>query len=178
VNANPKVTVEVSQDAGEESIDGVTFTIPAGFKLPGDAAIKNGETLGQGKIQIAIAPACNKASQQTLNATVKERDRTAAEKSKGVKAVWVFNIQTVNQNVDLLISGSAAKGWTIKGKVPANSQTCPPFSLTLAVDKTSSDSGTMIWGNPSKAGKYTLKAAWTSTKGSHYSQSQTVTIKA
>src|SRR2546423_14070857 len=92
VTANPKVTYNVSQAAGQENISKVTIVVAAGFELPGDGAIKNGETLGSGQIKIATQPSCTAASEGTFNASLTEKDRTPQQKSHGVKAVWLLDL--------------------------------------------------------------------------------------
>src|SRR5207302_10956295 len=125
---------------------------------------------------ITSGPACSTSSQQTFNATLKEKDRTSAQKSKGVKAVWVLDLQFTTINLE--VYGSTAKGWKVKASVPSTPATCPPFTFKLTVNKTSSSSHTKIFQNPTSAGNYTFKAMWVSDKGSKYSSSQTVKIVA
>ena len=158
VTANPKVTYNVSQAAGQENISKVTIVVPAGFKLPGDAAIKNGEILGSGQIKIATQPACTAASEGTFNASLTEKDRTPKQKSHGVKAVWLLDLSFTQIELDLY--GSLAAGWKVKANVPSSQATCPPFSFRtgmmrlpypaitsreLSVDP-SSTTITSVWG--------------------------------
>src|SRR5205807_7294950 len=147
-----------------ENIKGVTIVVPAGFSLPGDAAVQNGETLGSGQIKIATEPACSTGSEGTFNASLTEKDRTSAQKSSGVKAVWILDLSFTQ--IELDVYGSVSSGWKIKANVPSSPATCPPFTFKLTVNQTSSSSHTKIFQNPSSAGSYTFKAMWVSDKGS------------
>jgi hypothetical protein len=175
VKANPKVKVTVSQDSGEESIKSIEFDIPAGFRLPRDAAVADGEELGSGHIAVALAfLGCSGDAQATFDATITERDRTEDEANQGVKAVWVVDLQFIQ--IDLLIYGGVKTGWQIKGDVPENDATCPPFTAKVALNKKSSDTQTPIWRNSRTAGKYRLKAIYTSTSDSTSTTKQRVKI--
>jgi hypothetical protein len=170
--ANPKITVTVAQDAGEDSLKSIEFDIPKGFKLPGDAAIQDGEELGQGNIKVALQfLGCSEQGQGQFNAMITERDRKQDEISQGVKAVWVVDLQFTQ--IDLKVYGSKLTGWQLKANIPEESTqaTCPPFKAIVALNKTSSDSHTPIWRNPRLPGRYVLKGKFTSTTD------QTVTVR-
>jgi hypothetical protein len=177
VKANPKVNVTVSQDAGEENISSVSFYIPAGFRLPTDAAVDNGEVLGTGQITIALQFLnCDPDAPATFGATISERDRTQNEIAQGIKAVWVVDLSFTQ--IDLDVYGSTKAGWQLKGEVPqsASEFTCPPFTVHITLNKKSSDSQKPIWRNPADAGKYVLKAVYISSEGSLSRTKQRVKI--
>ena len=172
VRANPKITVTVSQDSGEDSLKSIEFDIPRGFKLVGDAAIQDGEKLGQGNIKVALQFfGCSEQAQAQFDASINEKDRTQDDISKGVKAVWQVDLQFTQ--IDLRVYGSTASGWKLKADIPEESTqaTCPPFTAIVALNKKSSDSSKPIWRNPRAPGRYVLKGKFTSTKD------QTVTVR-
>jgi hypothetical protein len=168
VKANPQMTVKVAQENGEEELNDVTLTIPKGFSLPSDEAIANEDQLGAGTINIAVGPGCRADFPQKdakapaeLPATLAEKDRTEEQVQAGVWAVWNLDISGVT-NIDLVITGSKATGWTLKGPIPANDQTCPPFTFELDVNSQSTTGGVPILVNPKKAGKKVFTATFTS----------------
>jgi hypothetical protein len=172
INANPKINITVSQDSGEDSLKSIEFDIPKGFRLPGDAAIKDGEKLGQGSIKVAFQFfGCSEQAQGNFNATITERDRTQDEISKGIKAVWVVDLQFAQ--IDLLIYGSRLAGWQLKANIPEESTqaTCAPFKFIGSLNRKSSDSSKPIWVNPRLPGPRVLVGKFTSTNN------QTVTVR-
>lgn len=178
VRANPALTVVLRQGAGEEELARVTLNVPAGFRLPSDRAIVNGELLGSGEIEIASGPGCAGAvgtAPVTAPVRIVERDRTAAERSRGVVAVWVVDLRPVTQ-VDLLIRGSVSKGWRLSGAIPQNRLTCPPFEFRAAIQRKSSVSRTSILRNPPAPGVYSFRAIYRSTEGSYAATTQRIRI--
>jgi hypothetical protein len=177
--ANPKVNVTVAQDSGEDQLKSIEFDLPRGFKLPGDAAIKNGEELGSGTIKVALQfLGCSPQGQATFDATISERDRKADEISKGVKEVWKVDLGFTT--IDLLIYGSRTAGWQLKADIPsqASQAACPPFQFVGSINRTSSDSHTPIWVNPKLPGPYVLKGKFTSMKDQVVTVRQRVKIHA
>jgi hypothetical protein len=167
VKANPQMTVKVAQENGEEELNDVTLTIPKGFTLPADEAIANEDQLGAGTINIAVGPGCradfpNKEAKAPadLPATLAEKDRTEEQVQAGIWAVWNLDISGVT-SIDLEITGSKTAGWTLKGPIPANDQTCPPFSFELNINSQST-AGVPILINPKKPGKKVFTALFTS----------------
>lgn len=166
VKANPQMTISVEQDDNEEELATVTLKIPAGFKLPSDAAVPNNDQLGAGTINIHAGPGCRPDAPLgadapiTAPATLKEADRTDEQQDAGVYAVWVLDISGVTK-VPLQITGSRAVGWTLQGEIAPNDNTCPPFSFELKVNSQSS-SGVPILKNPRKPGKKVFKGTFTS----------------
>jgi hypothetical protein len=167
VKANPQMTVKVAQEDGEEELNDVTLTVPKGFSLPADEAIAAEDQLGAGTINIAVGPGCRADFPQKdvkapadLPATLSEKDRTEEQVQSGVYAVWNLDISGVT-SIDLEITGSKATGWTLKGPIPANDQTCPPFSFELNINSQSA-AGVPILINPKKAGKKVFSATFTS----------------
>ena len=167
VKANPAMEVRVEQDSGEEELGYVKLTIPKGFNLPTDAKIPNADRLGSGQIFIAAGPGCNPnwpadEPKQSIfaPATLEESDRTDDEADSGVKAAWVLNISGVTK-IRLAIRGSRLRGWKLEGDIPANDNTCPPFSFVLTVNQKSS-SGVPIIKNPAAPGRYRFTATFVS----------------
>lgn len=167
VKANPQMTISVAQDDNEEELATVTLKIPAGFKIPPDAKIPDGDQLGSGTINIHAGIGCRPGSPAgaptaplTAPATLEERDRTDEQMDAGVYAVWFLDISGVT-NVPLVITGSRAAGYTLVGEIAPNDNTCPPFSFELKVNSQSS-SGVPILKNPRAAGKKVFKGIFTS----------------
>lgn len=178
VLANPTLKVVLRQEAGEEELARVTLKVPAGFRLPRDRAVTNGESLGSGQIVIASGPGCaGAAGTAPLEAPVRivERDRTASERAAGVVAVWVVDLRPVTQ-VDLLIRGSVSKGWRLSGEIPQNRLTCPPFEFRATIQRKSSVSRTAILRNPSEPGGYVFRAIYWGTENSKAATSQRIRI--
>ena len=166
VKANPQMKLTVEQDNNEEELATVVLKIPAGFKLPTDAAVPNNDQLGSGTINIHGGPGCRPGAPQdadapiTAPATINERDRTDEQQDLGVYAVWLLDISGVT-NVPLVITGSRAAGWTLTGEIAPNDNTCPPFSFEVNINSQSA-SGVPIIKNPGVAGKKVFKATFTS----------------
>lgn len=165
VRANPEMAVHVEQDEGEEELKHVTLTVPKGFGLPSDEQVPDGEVLGEGEIVIAFGPGCRGLPPPTLPspplpAELSERGRTDEEADRGVYAVWVLDISGVTEIV-LEVTGSKRRGWKLDGDIPANADTCPPFSFDLTVGQTS-ESGVKILTNPVKPGRYPFTATFLS----------------
>lgn len=174
-----QITVNVAQNDNEEELAHVTLRIPAGFSLPSDRSIagctvapngscQGGDTLGEGSINIHAGPGCHPSAPASapttqlsgIPAVLKERDRTDEESDAGIKAVWVLEISGVTR-VPLEVTGSAARGWKLDGDIARNDGTCPPFSFSLKILKKSAQGKPMI-KTPSKAGRYTFSATFTS----------------
>ena len=177
VKANPQMTITVEQDNNEEELATVTLKIPAGFKIPPDAKIPDGDQLGSGTINIHAGPGCRPGAPAdadapiTAPATLEERDRTDEQSDAGVYAVWYLDISGVT-NVPLVITGSRATGYTLVGEIAPNDNTCPPFSFELKVNSQSA-SGVPILKNPRVAGKKVFKGILTSADSP-----ESVTIRA
>jgi hypothetical protein len=161
VKANSELKIEVGQDNGEEELGHVTLKIPKGFKLPGDAAIDDGDQVGEANLAIDVGPRC--AGQTPVSAPapfdarpILEQDRTDEQADRGVKAVWVVDLQPVT-TIPLEVTGSAKKGWKLDGDIPANQFTCPPLVFDGTIYKKSADGGVTITKNPAKAGTYKFK---------------------
>ena len=165
-SANPEVNIVVEQEADEEELGHVTLTLPAGFNLPADEAIENGDVLGTADLTIAAGPACRNdganaiplAPAVTIPArTIVEQDRTDEQADRGIHAVWVVDLKPVT-SIPLEVTGSVAKGWKLDGDIPANDNTCPPlvFDGTIQAE---SDGGVPLITNPAKPGKYALGGA-------------------
>ena len=166
VRANPQMTITVAQDNNEEELGTVTLKIPAGFKLPPDAAVPNDDQLGSGTINIHAGPGCRAGAPPdvdapiTAPATLKETDRTDEQQDSGIYAAWVLDISGVTK-VPLVITGSKAVGWTIYGEIAPNDNTCPPFSFELKVNSQSA-SGVPILVNPRRTGRKVFSGTLTS----------------
>src|SRR5687767_8996971 len=65
IKANPQMTLTLAQENGEEELGHVTLKIPAGFRLPSDAAVPNEDQIGAGEINIAAGPGCRPGAPTT-----------------------------------------------------------------------------------------------------------------
>jgi hypothetical protein len=160
VKANSQLRIQVGQDTGEEELGHVTLKIPAGFKLPGDSAIEDGDELGVADLAIDAGPRC--AGQTPVSAPasfpdrqIYEQDRTDEQADEGVKAVWVVDLQPVT-TIPLELTGNTRKGWKLDGDIPANQFTCPPLTFDGTIFKKSAG-GVTITKNPKKPGIYAFK---------------------
>ena len=87
VMKNSAMMIHVEQEAGEEELAHVTLGIPAGFRIPKDAQVEDGDVLGSGQIFIEAGTACSPgpegeipaSTQVNLPATLEEVDRTDEE---------------------------------------------------------------------------------------------------
>jgi hypothetical protein len=161
VKANSELRIKVSQDSGEEELGHVTLKVPAGFKLPKDGAIDNGDQLGIADLAIDAGPRCAGAGPASAPATfpdrpIVEQDRTDEQADSGVKAVWLVDLRPVT-SIPLEVTGSAKKGWKLDGDIPANQFTCPPLNFDATIFKKSQDGGVKITRNPSDPGRYAFK---------------------
>jgi hypothetical protein len=168
VKKNSAMMVHVEQEAGEEELAHVTLGIPAGFRIPKDSQVEDGDVLGSGEIFIEAGPACSPgpegglpaSTQVNLPATLVEADRTDEEADAGVWAVWVLDIPGVTK-INLVVTGSPRRGFKLDGDIPPNNYTCPPFEFDLTIDKRS-EGGVAILKNPRKAGRYVFSSKFTS----------------
>jgi hypothetical protein len=168
VKKNTAMKIHVEQEEGEEELAHVTLGIPAGFKIPKDAQVDNGDVLGSGEIFIEAGPACSPgpegdipvSTQLNLPATLEEQDRTDEEADAGVWAVWVLDIQGVTRII-LTATGNPKKGFKLDGDIPPNNYTCPPFQFDLTVEK-KSEGGVPILKNPKEAGRYVFSSKFVS----------------
>lgn len=166
IKANPELKIHVEQDAGEEELAHVTLRVPAGFKLPTDAKLPDGDALGSGEIHIDAGPGCRPEAPNpakaplTVPATLTEQDRTDEQADRGVRDVWLLDISGVTQ-IPLEITGTPSTGFKLDGIIAKNDQTCPPFSFDLTIHK-KSESGVPILKNPATPGRKTFKAKFTS----------------
>lgn len=172
IKANPELTIHLEQDAAEEELGHVTLQIPKGFKLPGDDKIADGELLGAADLEIGAGPGCaggaGIAPATFPDRNIIERDRTDEQADRGVKAVWVVDLQPVT-TIPLEVTGSPTRGWKLDGDIPANQFTCPPlvfdatiFSKTEAGGTPPAGGGTKIVTNPAKRGRYTFAGTFSS----------------
>ena len=177
IKANPSVRIQLEQDSGEEELDHVTLVVPAGFKLPTDAKIENGDILGTADLAIDVGPRCNGTGPLSAPASfpdrnIIERDRTDEQADEGVKAVWVVDLEPVTR-ITLEMRGSPRKGYTLAGNIPANPFTCPPLTFDGTINA-KSEGGVSIFKNPRTPGKYTFKAIF---KSQESDATKTITSK-
>lgn len=180
--ANPAVTIDVAQELGEEELQHVTLGIPAGFNLPQDTAIDDGEELGSGEIVINTGAECasgtNNIPDPPIPVTIVEVDRSEEQVSAGAVAVWRVDLQPVT-TIDLIVTGTKATGWSLDGDIPQNAGTCPPFQFTATINATSSGTGTklIVNPNPKRTKAYTFTAQSQSVPGTIHDASQVIKIK-
>jgi hypothetical protein len=177
VGANPELLVDVAQDMGEEELDLVEITIPAGFTLATDEQIPNGTNIGSGTINIHVGPRCRGtgplSAPATTNVRIFEQDRTPTEVADGVVAIFVVDILGVTR-ITLKVKGSSATGYTLSGNVPPNQDTCPPFSFAARFFKQAAGKPVLL--NPSSGGTYTFRARFVGLNGSVSESQQAITI--
>jgi hypothetical protein len=162
--ANPNLDFHMEFDADDEEIGLFTAFIPKGYNIAADEAIADGEEIGGGDITITAGPGCRPGPEGalpleapvTVSATFEERDRTDEEADSGVHAVWFLNLEPLNR-VRLLVTGSAARGWTVSGAPDPSDNTCNPLIVDLTINGKSA-SGVPVITNPTKPGKYVFRA--------------------
>ena len=163
VKSNPSLDIYVAQDDGEEELGHVTLQVPAGFKLPTDAQIDDGDKLGTADLEIAAGPGCAGAGASAPAMfpmrNIVERDRTDEQADRGVKAVWVVDLQPVT-TIPLEVTGSPRKGYKLDGDIPANQFTCPPLVFDSTIFKRSESGNVPIMKTPKKPGRYTFKGTF------------------
>ena len=180
VTANPAINIHIDQPAGQPEMGHVQLRIPKGFKLPLDAKIADGDQLGTADLSIDAGPGCSGAAPGTAPATfpdrvIVERDRTDEQTDRGVKAVWVVDLQPVT-TIPLEVTGSAKRGWKLDGDIPANDHTCPPIVFDAQIGPTSTG-GVPILRNPKAPGNKIFKAIFTSQQSPDVDKNtQTITI--
>ena len=182
VNSNPELTIVVEQDTGEDELGHVVLQVPAGFKLPTDAQIDNGDQLGSADLEIDAGPRCNGSAPASVPATfpdrsIIEQDRTDEQADSGVKAVWVVDLRPVT-TIPLEVRGSPKKGWKLSGDIPANDFTCPPLVFDGVIFDKTATGGVPIVKTPAKPGRYTFKGTFESqTSPAVKTIKQTIKIK-
>ena len=164
VNANPEFRILVEQDAGEEELGHVTLQVPAGFKLPTDKKIENGDKIGTADLQIEAGAKCAGAGPAGGPAMfplrdIYEQDRTDEQADRGVKAVWVVDLRPVT-TIPLEIKGSPRKGYKLDGDIPANQFTCPPLVFDGTIFSKSTIGRVPIVKTPGTPGRYTFKGTF------------------
>jgi hypothetical protein len=175
-NVNSTFRTIVKQESGEEELASVELKVPAGFSLPTDQQLTNGERLGGGTIIIAAGACPAAGAPGTVPVNIIERDRTTSESASGVVAVYVVDLRPVT-TIDLKVSGSAQNGWTLVGAIPANAATCPPFTFDATFEQRAATSQTPILVNPTLGGTYKFSAIFKGVGGSEVTLEQNVTIE-
>ena len=175
-NINSTFRTIVEQDAGEEELASVELKVPAGFSLPSDQQLTNGERLGGGIIEIAAGACPAAGAPGTVPVNIIERDRTASEIASGIVAVYVVDLKPVT-TIDLKVTGSAQNGWTLAGNIPSNPATCPPFSFDATFEQRAADSQTPILVNPTLGGTYKFSATFKGVAGGEVTLEQNVKIE-
>jgi hypothetical protein len=168
IKKNSAMKVHVEQEDGEEELAHVTLGIPAGFRIPKDAQIENGDVLGSGEIFIEAGPGCSPGpegaipltTQAHLPASLEEADRTDEQVDAGVWAAWVLDIQGVTK-INLTITGNPSRGFKLDGDIPPNNYTCPPFVFDLTIEK-KSQGGVPILINPKVPDRYIFSSKFQS----------------
>jgi hypothetical protein len=177
---NTTLRTLVKQDQGEEELASVELLVPAGFSLAVDQQLTEGERLGTGTIQIHVGPRCRGAGPLSGPATVPvsivERNRRSSEIADGAVAVYVVDLRPVT-TIDLLVYGSADKGWQLRGNIPPNADTCPPFTFDASFQQRAQTSQSPIIVNPSSGGTYTLEAIFKGLENSEAHLKQSVIIE-
>lgn len=179
--ANPTMEIKLEQNAGEEELQDVQLEIAAGFKLPTDEQIPADSRLGTGQITIQAGPGCRPGGPPgvygpaNIPVFIVEKNLTPAETADGGVAVWFVDLEPVTR-VRLLVKGSVANGYTLKGLVPPNDNTCPPFAFNATINKTAPN-GVPLITNPETGGTYTLGATFTGLQGSTAQIKQDVVIE-
>ena len=178
-SANAPLRVVVKQENGEEELKTIELRVPPGFSLAVDQQLTAGEVLGAGSIIIDGGPKCRGlAGSVPANVPVNivERNRTNAEIADNVQAVYVVDLQPVTK-IDLLVKGSIQNGWRLEGLVPANQDTCPPFTFDATFRPRAEESGTPIFINPEFGGSYEFEAKFVGLNNSVSEQKQSVIIE-
>lgn len=180
IGANPAIKIHIDQPAGQPEMGHVTLRIPKGFKLPGDAKMTDGDQVGTADLSIDVGPACSGSGPGTVPAQfpdrqIIERDRTDEQTDRGVKAVWVVDLQPVT-TIPLEVTGSKKKGWKLDGDIPANDHTCPPIVFDAEIGPQSTG-GVPILTNAAVAKDYVFKAIFTSQQSPDVDTNlQTITL--
>jgi hypothetical protein len=179
---NPQVRVHVEQDTGEDTLAHIQIRVPAGFKLPTDKKLADGDQVGTADITIDAGPRCAGGGPVSAPATftgksISEQDRTDAQIAKHIKDVWILDLQPV-ATIELDIYGSKLHGYRIEGDIPANDFTCPPFTFDAQIFAKSTTGQVPVFVNPITAGDYTFTTTFTSTAdpAGTSTATQTVTI--
>ena len=181
-NANTTVRVVLKQETGEEELKTVELRFPAGYNLATDQQLTNNELLAAGSITIDGGPRCRPGGPPVgsapLNIPVEvvEHDRTSAQIASGAEAVYFVDLEPVTR-VELLVYGSPSKGWRLEGLVPANENTCPPFTFDITFRARSADSDVPIFTNPQFGGTYTVESKFVGLQDSVSESKQNVTIE-
>ncbi len=179
--ANPAIKIHIEQPAGQPEMGHVKLVIPKGFKLPGDAKIEDGDVIGTADLSIDVGPACSGRPGPNFPATfpdrrIVERDRTDEQADRGVKAVWVVDLQPVT-TIPLEVTGSKRRGWKLDGDIPANDNTCPPIVFDAEIGPTSTTGAVPILTNAALPADYVFKAIFTSQQTPDIDKNlQTITI--
>lgn len=166
VKVHPELSILVEQDAGEEELGHVTLSVPKGFKLASDGQIENGDKIGSADLEIGAGPGCAGAGPVSAPATfparsIVEQDRTDEQSDRGVKAVWVVDLQPVT-TIPLEVTGSPKKGYKLDGDIPANQFTCPPLVFDATIFSESETGGVPVMTTPKKPGRYTFAGKFSS----------------
>jgi hypothetical protein len=160
--------VQLAQDDGEEELDHITLKVPAGFGLPKDKQLEDGEKLGDAHIEIAGGPGCAGAEGTqplSIDGTFRERDRTAKEIKKGFRVVFRLDLSPIPP-IDLKVRGNKKKGYRVETEIPKDDPTCPPFKFDATFLPRSEVSDVPVYINPPNAGTYEFVVIFKSVEGS------------
>jgi hypothetical protein len=160
---NPRLDIVVEQDEGEIDFASLKVRFPRGYYLAPDRAIAGGSSLGTADLTIASGPGCaggqGKAPFTAEDLGIREQDRSAEDKERGVRAIWVIEVLP-DTNIVLEMFGNPHKGIKIDHIIPANDFLCPPLHVEVHYQATAD--GAPIFKNPKVPGNYMLKALFIS----------------
>ena len=164
INANPELNIYVAQDDNEEELGHVTLHVPSGFKLATDKKIEDGDKIGTANLEINAGPGCAGAGAGDAPAmfpmrNIIEKDRTDEQADRGVKAVWVVDLQPVT-TIPLEVTGNPRKGYKLDGDIPANQFTCPPLVFDGTIFSKSETGNVPVVKTPGTPGRYTFKGTF------------------
>ncbi|HYI46307.1 MAG TPA: hypothetical protein VE174_12690, partial [Actinomycetota bacterium] len=146
---NPRLDIVVEQDEGEIDFAGLKVRFPRGYYLAPDRAIAGGSNLGTADLTIASGPGCAGGQGKTPftaeNLGIREQDRSAEDKKRGVRAIWVIEVLP-DTNIVLELFGNPQKGIKIDHIIPANDFLCPPMRVEVHYQATAD--GAPIFRNP------------------------------
>lgn len=154
LGTKPNLTLTLSQPDGDELVDRVNFTIPAGFNVAAGADFAQDATLGTGSFTAIIG-----GIQTTVPVTIRNDLNLQTH-----KAFWKFEFGSPPVvTLDSFVDGSQATGHTFsiirKFLFPVST----PASLTFTINGVIG--GTSLLTNPTIGGEYTFSVLATAPSG-------------
>lgn len=166
--ANSDVTLTITQDAGDEVLSSVKFTVPAGWDMTPGSSFAQDAVLATGTFT-AFVPGFGSV---TSTITIKNDLDLQGHKAHWKVQFVASGAPTVT--LDSFVDGTSLTGHTFTVSRAFLATIESPIDLTVVFN--GMVEGTPAWTNPTVQGDYTWNAEYTAPSGAQVTRSQTLSI--